>query len=69
MSSIAMSILDNYGNNGGGGNADKTAKMSGGIPTKGGINGSQMVPQEDIRKMIGVPRHKRWGSCNLRAVN
>ena len=40
MASIATSVLDNdYNNynNGGGGNADRTKKMSGGFPTGGGI--------------------------------
>ena len=40
MPSIAMSVLDNDYDNyngGGGGNADRTAKMSGGIPTGGRI--------------------------------
>ena len=50
MPSIALSILDDDDNNNnnddsGGGNADRKTKMSGGIPTGGGINGLQMVPQ------------------------
>ena len=38
--SIAVSVLDDdydNSNGGGGGNADRTTKMSGGIPTGGGI--------------------------------
>ena len=64
---MAMSILNNdynhnnsnndnnndNDNNSGGGIADRTTKNE----WWDGINGLQMVPQEDNRKMIGIPHH------------